>query len=106
MPWDLRVSESNVEREGLSVLTRAQIEFNASRARVAVPCYVQLECLSWEPYGGLKLESSPLKTMGSSERIERVVGSCSRIGVDVPYLSIKNPATQVCWTVLTPTAFS
>ncbi|ERF75120.1 hypothetical protein EPUS_07809 [Endocarpon pusillum Z07020] len=95
MPWDLRLSAPDVDQEGLSILTRVKLAFIASRAPVAAPCYGQHECLSFEPYGGMKLGSSPLKTVKYPEEIERIVGTYPQIGVDVPYLSIKYPPTQV-----------
>lgn len=95
MPWDLRVSAPDVEQEGLSILTRVKLAFIASRAPVATPCYAKDECLSFEPYGGRKLDSSPLKTTGFLEGIEGMVGTYSQIGVDMPYLLIKYPSTQV-----------
>jgi hypothetical protein len=95
MPWDLRVSEPDVEQEGLSILTRVKLAFIASRAPVAAPCYMQHECLSWEPYGGTKLESSPLKTMEFPGETERVVGTYPQIGIDMPYLLINYPPTEV-----------
>ena len=94
MPWDLRVSAPDVEQKDLSILTRVKLAFIASRAPVAAPCYVQHECLSFEPYGGTKLGSSPLKTVEYPEEIERIVGTYPQIGVDVPYLSIKYPSTK------------
>lgn len=95
MPWDLRVSAPGVKQEGLTTLTRAKLAFITSRASVAAPCYVQHECLSFDPYQGSKLSSSPLKTTGFSEGIGGRVGTYLQIGVDMPYLSIKYPSTQV-----------